>query len=213
MNNSPLQTEGRKLLDLALVALDTLAEDVQWSWGGGTALAMHLGHRISHDIDIFLTDSAALHGLFPQNNPTVREITDRWQQPGRYLKLERKEGEIDFIVSRMFTTPGAIPFDYNGRDVPLETVSEVLAKKLHWRGSNALARDIFDYAAVWRLAPESFMEAVAAAPDGAARAADKIRRNITRIKRELPLSVKISSQGENVLNVDLLELASELDGN
>lgn len=211
MNKPLLQTNWPKLLDLALAALDTLPKGVQWSWGGGTALSIHLNHRVSYDIDIFLSDSEALRALSPQNNQVVRAMTDKWQQPGHYIKLERKEGEIDFIVSRLFTEPGTTPWNYKGRDLPLETVSEVLVKKLHWRGSRALARDIFDYAAAWQLAPESFEEAIAVEPMGATRVADHIRRNITRIKREFPQAVKATPTGKKILNVDLLSLANELN--
>lgn len=211
MNNPLLRTHWPKLLELALSALDTLPEKYKWSWGGGTALAAHLEHRVSYDIDIFLTDSEALGALSPQNNSVVRKITDTWQQPGHYIRLERTEGEIDFIISQLFTSPGTTPWNFEGRDIPLETVSEVLAKKLHWRGSNALARDIFDYAAAWQLSPEQFYKALAAQPEGAARVADTIRRNIKRIKRELPQAIKVAPAGEKILDVDFLSLASELD--
>ncbi|MEQ9682152.1 MAG: nucleotidyl transferase AbiEii/AbiGii toxin family protein, partial [Rhodospirillales bacterium] len=151
----------RALLDLALGALDSLNGGYRWSWGGGTALAVHLGHRDSFDIDIFFTDSQALRDLSPQRNPTVRAVTDKWQVPGHYIKLERPEGEIDFIASPLFSDPGTQAWPYEGRDLPLETVTEILAKKLHWRGSAGLARDVFDLAAAHRFAPAEFAAAAA----------------------------------------------------
>ncbi|MEQ9169626.1 MAG: nucleotidyl transferase AbiEii/AbiGii toxin family protein [Rhodospirillales bacterium] len=201
----------RALLDLALGALDSLNGGYRWSWGGGTALAVHLGHRDSFDIDIFFTDSQALRDLSPQRNPTVRAVTDKWQVPGHYIKLERPEGEIDFIASPLFSDPGTQAWPYEGRDLPLETVTEILAKKLHWRGSAGLARDVFDLAAAHRFAPAEFAAAAALEKDGAIRAADRIRRQIARLKRELPAAVRPTAAGAQILETDLLALASVLD--
>lgn len=211
MSKSLLQTEWPRLLALALEALDTLPPATHWTWGGGTALAIRLDHRISFDIDIFLTDAEAMRLLSPQRNPAVRAITSDWQEPGHYLKLLCDEGEIDFIVSALRTEPGHRPWSFEGRNLPLETVAEVLSKKLHWRGSRPLARDVFDLAAGWRLAPTSLAEAIAASPDGARRAADEIARRYKRIARELPDAVNPTAIGEDILqDLDLLELAAAL---
>ncbi|MBE9558799.1 MAG: nucleotidyl transferase AbiEii/AbiGii toxin family protein [Proteobacteria bacterium] len=213
MSKSLIQTEWSRLLTLALEALDTLPPATHWTWGGGTALAFRLDHRISFDIDIFLTDAEAMRLLSPQRNPTMRAITDKWQEPGHYLKLQRDEGEIDFIVSALRTEPGYRAWTFDGRDLPLETAAEVLAKKLHWRGSRELARDVFDMAAAWRLDPGSLAEAIAASPEGARRAADEITRRYKRIARELPNAVNPTAVGEEILlKIDLLELASVLRG-
>ena len=168
-----------------------------------------IGSRI--DIDIFLPDATALRSLSPQRNPAGRALTDRWQEPGHYLKLEFAQGEVDFIAAPLLTDPGTLAWPYRGRDLPLETVAEVLAKKLHWRGSRILARDLFDLIAAWRLDPASFAQAVAAAPDGALRVADQIRRRLPRLKRELPLAVRVLPAGEPLLGADLLELAAALE--
>ena len=211
MSKSLLQTEWPRLLALALEALDTLPPATNWTWGGGTALAIRFNHRISLDIDIFLTDAAAMRLLSPQRNAIVRAITDKWQEPGHYLKLLRQEGEIDFIVSALRTEPGHEPWAFEGRNLPLETAAEVLAKKLYWRGSRVLARDVFDLAAARLLDPDSLAEAVAASRDGARRAADEIARRYKRIARELPDAVNPTAAGEKILDeIDLLELASVL---
>lgn len=213
MSKSPPQTNWAKLLVLALEALDTLPDGTRWSWGGGTALAIHLNHRLSLDIDIFLPDAQALRLLSPQRNATVRSITGKWQDPGHYIKLELDDGEIDFIASGLRTDPGHGPWEFEGRELPLETAAEVLAKKLHWRGSVALARDVFDLAAAWRLDAESFALAVEAEPGGAKRLADQITRRGKRIAQELPLAIQPTPIGQDILdNIDLLALATELDG-
>src|SRR4051794_26702968 len=87
-------TAWRDLLRLALPALEALPAGMSWALGGGTALALTLAHRVSFDIDVFFTDSRALRLLSPNRNPLVRAISDRWQEPGNYIKIERPEGEI-----------------------------------------------------------------------------------------------------------------------
>jgi len=211
MSSSRLPAPTAALLDLALAALATLPAGTAWSWGGGTALAIHLDHRFSADIDIFLRNTDALRLLSPQRNPAVRAISDRWQEPGHYLKLERPEGEIDFIAAHLLTLPGTAPWPYRGHALPLETAAEVLAKKLRWRGSRALARDIFDLAATAAIAPESFATAIAAEPDAARRVADHIRRHTPRLAREWPLAVRPTETGRRFLDLDLLDLAAALD--
>lgn len=203
-------SQWRKLLDLTLTAVDTLPEGTPWTWGGGTAIAVRIDHRVSFDIDIFLTDTAALQHLYPRNNDVVKAITNKWQQPGNYLKLERKEGEIDFIVSQQFTEPGFTPWPHGERNLPLETLAEVAAKKLHWRGSKAVARDVYDMASIWLHEPESLRQAIGAAPEGAAHMADTIRRLLNRLRKELPLAIAPTENTEAILDLDLLELASVL---
>lgn len=34
-----------------------------WTFGGGTAMMLQIDHRISQDVDIFLPDPQAEHGL------------------------------------------------------------------------------------------------------------------------------------------------------
>lgn len=54
-------SEGRRLFCIAVDLIDQLRENVggydfEWSFGGGTAMMIQIGHRESHDIDIFLDD-------------------------------------------------------------------------------------------------------------------------------------------------------------
>ena len=63
------ESRWRELLDLALPALDhvfgTRVDETArpaWTLGGGTAIAIRLDHRISHDVDLFVPRAAeALH--------------------------------------------------------------------------------------------------------------------------------------------------------
>lgn len=58
-----LPSRWEDLLGKALIALDSLEGHAgPWTFGGGTALAQILGHRISYDVDIFLDSSTVLRG-------------------------------------------------------------------------------------------------------------------------------------------------------
>jgi len=210
MNSSQLEGDWPNLLDRALAALDTLPQETAWSWGGGTALAVRLDHRVSLDIDIFLADGDDLRQLLPTVNPAVRAMTDNWQQPGHYLKLLFAEGEVDFIAALSRTGQPSDAWPWRGRLLPLETTAEILAKKLHWRGSRALARDVFDLEAARRFDKAGFEAALAAEPEGAGRVADVITRRENRLRKELPLAVRPTAKGAGIHDFDLLDLAAAL---
>lgn len=204
------ETGWSDLLETALKAIDSLEPPAHWSWGGGTALALQLDHRISYDIDIFLTRGDDLKRLYPRNNPTVKALCKKWQQPGNYLKLEYDIGEIDFIIALTMTAPATVPYLWKGQTLPMETIAEILAKKLHYRGSRALARDVFDLNAARVLEPDFFNQAIAAEPEGAARMADELIARAKRIMRELEQAVTPTETGMALLDFDPLELASYL---
>ena len=110
-------TAWRTLLELALPALDEVGADVRWTLGGGTGLALKLEHRISYDIDIFFEDASHLRALSPNRNKASRAISDRWQDPGHYLRLEREEGVIDFIEAVNGEDIENIPWDDTGASI------------------------------------------------------------------------------------------------
>lgn len=203
-------TAWRALLELALPALDELGAAARWTLGGGTALALRLHHRISYDIDIFLEDASLLLALSPNRNPASRRISDRWQEPGHYIKLEREEGAIDFIVSARITklVPWLLPF--HDREIPVEEPAEILAKKLKYRGSRLLPRDIFDLLAAHRHDPAIIRTAVSAATDAVPRAADRIQRIAPRYRETIRDEVNPTASGAELLDVDPLEAATIL---
>lgn len=137
----------KRLLELVLPALDELPDSMTWTLGGGTGLAISLAHRISYDIDIFFEHAGVLKRLSPNANPKIRRLSDNWQQPGHYLKIERPEGDIDFLVTRLFTETPYFPYSFQGRTIHVETPIEIISKKIHFRGSQFTVRDIFDFAA------------------------------------------------------------------
>jgi len=205
-------TAWRTLLDLALEALDELGPEVEWAFGGGTALSLVLDHRVSYDVDIFLEDAGNLRKLSPNRNEASRAITDVWQEPGHYLKLERDEGEIDFIVASRLTACDTWSYSHRGRDIPVEDPAEILAKKLQYRGSRFIPRDIFDLLAIHRHDPGIVEMAVQAVPEGAERAVDRIRRIHGRYLTTISDEVNPTSRGLELLDIDPSEAADILEG-
>lgn len=203
-------TAWRTLLELALPALDEIGSNVKWTLGGGTALALKINHRISYDIDIFLEDAGHLRALSPIRNKASRAITDRWQEPGHYLKLEREEGGIDFIVAARLTDLSPWLYEFKNREIPVEEPAEILAKKLKYRGSQIIPRDIFDILAVHRFDPAIVKTALTAAPEGARRAADRIRRIEKRYRETIKNEVNPTATGMEILEINPIQAAEIL---
>jgi hypothetical protein len=121
-----------------------------WTFGGGTAMMLQIDHRESHDIDIFLPDPKLLPFLDPQRRDFKFEIrpTDYEGDGAGFLKLAFADiGEIDFIVGRSMTSSPTTQQLIEGETVELETIAEIVAKKIYYRRSSIRPRDIFDIAA------------------------------------------------------------------
>jgi hypothetical protein len=121
-----------------------------WTLGGGTALMLRIDRRESRDIDIFLTDPQQLTFLDPTRRDFTLEI-DPSAQSGdgaKFLKLTFPElGEIDFIAGSALTSLASTAEIVDNEPLQLETVAEIIAKKIHRRGSMVTPRDVFDIAA------------------------------------------------------------------
>jgi hypothetical protein len=121
-----------------------------WTFGGGTAMMLQVGHRDSHDVDIFLTDAQYLGLLDPDKNDFEFEVLPTgYNGDGTgFLKLAFEGiGQIDFIVGQAMTSAPTTARIIEGRPVLLETVPEIITKKIYHRGAGITARDIFDIAA------------------------------------------------------------------
>ncbi|MDE0303259.1 MAG: nucleotidyl transferase AbiEii/AbiGii toxin family protein [Albidovulum sp.] len=143
-----------KLLAKAFIIIDEIermeACPDGMALGGGTALMLQIDHRVSHDIDFFLPDPQ----LLAYAAAAVADL-EAWL-PGvsyrgdgsRYLKIAIEgEGEIDFIAAPPATGDRPVERTLLGRSVPVNTVPEIIASKVVYRGDHLLARDIFDIAA------------------------------------------------------------------
>lgn len=170
-------SEWRRLFGIAVDLIEQLRENVggfdfERSFGGGTAMMIQIGHRESHDIDIFLDDPQLLGFIDPSRNRLRFDpAPSDYQGDGRRFQKFTFEnvGEIDFIVAG---TLKQMPFDIReveGRAVRLETVPEIIAKKIYYRGSEARPRDIFDIAAAARSQLGSVVEALTTFPEQVSR--------------------------------------------
>lgn len=145
-----LPSRWEDLLQKALVALDSLeGGSGPWTFGGATALAQTLDHRISYDVDIFLDSSTVLKNLAPNMNAVTKSLCDSWQWPGKYLKLILRDvGEIDFLNAPTYTGNPTYELRFGERSIAAERSAEIATKKLVYRASTYAARDAFDLAAI-----------------------------------------------------------------
>lgn len=134
-----------------------------WSLGGGTAMMLQIDHRQSDDIDIFLPDPQLLAYLDPKLHDFKFEIapSDYQGDGSRFLKLAfDRIGEIDFIVGPTLTSAPSVRRKIEGEDVQVETIAEIITKKVHFRGAQIKPRDIFDIAAAAKSHGEEVVDAL-----------------------------------------------------
>jgi Nucleotidyl transferase AbiEii toxin, Type IV TA system len=128
-----------------------------WVLGGGTALMLHAGHRLSKDIDAFITDPQYLTILSPRLAGEDIWACDTYAEAANHLKLVYPEGEIDFIVASPIAGLAPEPMTilqergFSGGQpiqIKVEHPVEIALKKLVYRGGLLKVRDIFDIAVV-----------------------------------------------------------------
>jgi hypothetical protein len=111
---------------------------------------LQIDHRESRDVDIFLADPQLLPFLDPEKHDFKFEIwpTGYEGDGASFQKLAFKDiGEIDFIVGQAMTSSPTKRAVIEGEPVLLETLPEIITKKIHHRGASIKPRDIFDVAA------------------------------------------------------------------
>ncbi len=151
-------SEWERLFVIACDLLDQVHEhsggyQFGWSFGGGTAMMIQIGHRESHDVDIFIDDGQILGFLDPAKVDIhfKEQPADYGGDGARYQKFAFTDiGEIDFIASGHLTDEPFVVRDLEGREVKLETIPEIITKKVYHRGNEAKPRDVFDIAAAAR---------------------------------------------------------------
>lgn len=146
----------------ALALIDSVAASgtvfEPWSFGGGTVLMRKYRHRLSKDIDIFVPDPQYLGYVSPRLNDAAEAMTGDYVEENNSLKLIFPEGEIDFIASAPLTSHPTIAERLFGREIRVETSTEIIAKKLWHRGKAFKARDMFDLALVAEKEPGALTE-------------------------------------------------------
>lgn len=177
-------SEWRRLFLIATDLIDQLRKNAgghgfEWSFGGGTAMMIQIGHRESHDIDIFLDDPQLLGFIDPSRSDLRFELVpSACQGDGtRFQKFAFSEvGEIDFIVAGALTRTPFEVREVEGRAVRLETIPEIITKKVYYRGSEAKPRDIFDIAAAARSHLAAVVNALGGFPEQVARSKERLEK-------------------------------------
>jgi hypothetical protein len=199
-----LPSQWEVLMQKALIALDSLEMVGPWTFGGGTALAQILDHRVSYDVDIFLDSNTALKNLAPNMNPVTKSLCDTWQWPGKYLKLIlRNVGEIDFLSAPSYIENPTYQLRLGERSLSAERSAEIATKKLVYRASTFTARDVFDLAAIY-LAEHSALVEIAQCPaiTDAVVSSALNRLNLTKrlYQSEMRKTINPTSRGEEFID-------------
>lgn len=215
-------SEWRRLFHIAVDLIDQLRENAggyefEWSFGGGTAMMIQIGHRESHDIDIFLDDPQLL-GFIDPSRSSVRFdlVPSDYQGDGlRFQKLAFEGiGEIDFIVAGALTQAPFGTREVEGRAVRLETIPEIIAKKVYHRGSEAKPRDIFDIAAAARSQVGPIVNALRVFPEQVSRTRERLERLnpefVTRAIGQLMIMPEYEASAADSLDTALAVLEEAL---
>src|SRR3546814_5482440 len=80
-------SDWQGLLRDAIRLLDTLKEPPKWTFGGGTALAVFYEHRISYDVDIFLSNAEAVTDLSPARNPATKRSEEHTSELQSLMRI------------------------------------------------------------------------------------------------------------------------------
>lgn len=154
--------DWRPLFQRALEIIDeaqkAAGQTLVWTFGGGTALMLRYAHRYSHDVDIFVPDPQWLGYLSPRLNLAAERLCDQFVEASTFLKLSFAEGEIDFVATGWLTEHPWRIEPHFGRPIRVEVAAEIIGKKLHYRGAEFTARDLFDLATVLDLEPDALRQ-------------------------------------------------------
>lgn len=121
-----------------------------WTFGGGTALMLQIDHRESYDVDLFVPDPQLMAYLRAAAADLEFGIggASYTTNGATHIKIAfAGVGEIDFINALPVTDLPTVPYEIDGRPVGMESVGEIVAKKVRYRGASIQPRDIFDIAA------------------------------------------------------------------
>lgn len=121
---------------------------------------LQIDHRESHDVDLFLDDPQLMQFL----NPEIQDFALSLR-PSSYTSDGTQSlkivfdgiGEIDVICCGWLTKDFAEHHDIKGHQILLEKPSEIIAKKIFYRGWNLQPRDMFDIAAVLQVYGEEYV--------------------------------------------------------
>lgn len=195
------------LLRDAIGLIDTLKHAPTWIFGGGTALAVLYGHRISYDIGIFFADADALTDLSPAKNPATKALLGEhgYQFPRSYLKPELDRGEVDFILAGRRTKDPTQTLGFEGRTILIETPWESAIKKIFYRSPTFKVRDVFDLAAVIDHDGEQLKPCLGEVEDKLDRLLDRIDALIPVYEQRARTDLNPTEQGRKYMTREAIE--------
>lgn len=122
-------------------------------FGGGTALAIYyFQHRLSFDIDLFVTDVQVLNYLSPKHwiEETNNFNNSKYIDLSNHIRvLEKKNNiKVDVLVTQDASTDYLLDDSRAifSSDVYVESIEDIIAKKIIYRRNDNLTRDIIDIA-------------------------------------------------------------------
>jgi hypothetical protein len=130
--------------------------------GGGTAIAVHLNHRVSRDLDFFLREPVSLDGLVKALQASGRLVVQQLEaEPGRQtLNLLLDATRLQFLEAssvRVLEPPDHVA------GVPVAGLGDLLAMKLKVICDRGELRDYFDLLAIERQGHRRVEEGIALA--------------------------------------------------
>ncbi len=137
-------------------------------FGGGTALAIYyFQHRLSFDIDLFATDMQVLNYLSPKHwiDETNHFNSNSYIDLSHHIRvLEKKNNiKIDLLVSQSSSSNYLVDDSkmlFN-ETIYVESIEDIIAKKIVYRRNDNLTRDIIDLA-ISITQKENFLETMLA---------------------------------------------------
>ena len=146
-----------EMLDISLELLRDVGIDAPAALGGGTALsAFYWQHRFSTDIDIFIysNEKNVLNKIDPRN--ADQDIKARLSRINYKDDLKKHPIYTEIAIDdnskmQFFTVNGFTATPYSqvrlwGKEILIESIEEIIAKKVYYRCGDANSRDLFDLA-------------------------------------------------------------------
>lgn len=121
-------------------------------FGGGTALAIYyFQHRLSFDIDLFVTDIQVLNYLSPKHwIEETNNFNTKYIDLSNHIRVldKRNNIKVDVLVSQD-SSKNYLVDDSNSifsQTIYVESIEDIIAKKIVYRRNDNLTRDIIDIA-------------------------------------------------------------------
>lgn len=120
-----------------------------WALGGGTALSLfYFNHRLSFDVDLIVSNLQYMSFLSPKTYiDDIDKLRKEYIDLAHHIRITTtKDIKIDILFANKLTTIANHNLKIGSLELSVEDKSEILAKKLKYRKSENVARDIFDLA-------------------------------------------------------------------